>query len=334
MTRTVLLLITLIATQTPTAPSSEAPQRSGTRPAQAAPAVQPPAAQTAQAPPATDIWLARLDAAGTLMQPPINITNRPGYDNQPSFTPDGKTILFTRSDGKQTDIYAYDFTSRSSGVRPITNTPESEYSPTVTPDGTGMSVIRVEADGTQRLWRFALGDATRAGSAGAAGNADSTAPQVVLPNVRPVGYHAWGPDGLLALFVLGNPNTLQVADSRTGRSRVAAQRIGRSLHPIPGRDTVSVLHLEGGARWIKELDLRTRALTPIATLPEGGEGDYAWSPDGAILMSDGARLMRWRAGATEWAAVADLAALGLAGVTRLAVSPDGRWIAMVAPEAR
>jgi hypothetical protein len=149
--------------------------------------------------------------------------------------------------------------------------------------------------------------------------------------VKPVGYHAWAPGGMLALFVLGNPNTLQVADSRTGRSRVVAQRIGRSLHRIPGRDTVSVLHIEGRARWIKELDVSRRTLTPIVRAIESTDGDYAWTPDGAILMSDGKQLMRWAPGG-QWTATADLAALGLAGVTRMAVSPDGRWLAMVVPD--
>lgn len=276
----------------------------------------PPAASAApQPPPGTDIWLARLAADGTISQP-INITNRAGYDNQPSFTRDGKAILFTRRDGEQTDIWAYDFTTRSSELTRITNTAESEYSPTVTPDGTGISVIRVEADGTQRLWRF-----TR----------DGQSPTVILANVKPVGYHAWGPDGQLALFVLGNPNTLQVADSRTGQSRVVTERIGRSVHRIPGRVTVSVLHIEGDARWIKELDLTTRTLKPIVRAIESGEGDYAWTPDGAILMSDGKSLMRWSAGG-DWKPVADLEAVGLAGVTRMTVSADGNWLAMVVPD--
>ncbi len=274
-----------------------------------------PTQPVAQTPPGTDIWLARLDAGGAISQP-INITNRSGYDNQPAFTPDGKAILFTRRDGEQTDIWAYDFTSRSSELTRITNTPESEYSPTLTPDATAISVIRVEADGTQRLWRF-----TREGQS----------PALVLANVKPVGYHAWGPDGLLALFVLGNPNTLQVADSRTGRSRVVAQRIGRSIHRIPGRESISVLHIEGEARWIKELDLRTRALTPLVRAMASGEGDYAWTPQRAILMSDGKTLMRWEKG-SEWKAVADLTALGLERVTRMAVSPDGRWLAMDVPD--
>jgi WD40 repeat protein len=270
---------------------------------------------TPQAPPDTDIWLARLDANGGIMQP-INITNRHGYDNQPAFTPDGKAILFTRRDGEQTDIWSYDFTSRSSHVTRVTNTPESEYSPTVTPDGAGISVIRVETDGTQRLWRF-----TREGQS----------PTIVLTNVKPVGYHAWGPHGQLALFVLGDPNTLQVADSRTGRARVVAQRIGRSMHRIPGGDTISVLHVENDQRWIKELDVNKRTLKPIVPAIAATEGDYVWTPDGAILMSDGKQLMRWSNGA-PWKSVADLAALGLGGATRMAVSPDGKWLAMVVPD--
>ncbi len=246
------------------------------------PQSQPPASRPtqAQAPDiGTDIWLARLTAAG--LGQPINITARPGYDNQPAFTPDGKGILFTRRDGNQTDIYLYDFTSRSTAATPVTRTPESEYSPTVTPDGEGISVIRVEGDTTQRLWRF---------------DRKGQNPQLVLADVKPVGYHAWGPDGLLALFVLGKPNTLQVADSRRGRARIVAQGIGRSIHRIPGRDTISVLHIEGNTRTIKELDAKTRRLTPIVRALDSAEGDYAWTPDGAILMSDGKRLMRWKQG--------------------------------------
>jgi WD40 repeat protein len=307
--RTIAITVMLVVRSTfPSAVQPAAHQQPA-----AAPAPQQPAA--AQPPPGTDVWLARVAADGSITQP-INITNRDGYDNQPAFTPDGKAILFTRRDGEQTDIWAYDFTTRSSELTRITNTPESEYSPTVTPDGSGISVIRVEADGTQRLWQF-----TR----------DGQSPTLILKDIKPVGYHAWGPDGQLALFVLGNPNTLQVADSRTGRARVVAQRIGRSVHRIPGRQTISVLHIEGDMRWIKELDVRTRALRPLVRAIDSGEGDYVWTPDGAILMSDGKTLMRWSVG-TDWTPVADLAPMGLAGVTRMAVSPDGKWLAMVVPE--
>jgi Tol biopolymer transport system component len=81
----------------------------------------------------------------------VNITNSPGYDNQPSFAPDGGAIFFTsvRGGGTQTDIYRYDLASAA--ITRVTSTPESEYSPTVTPDGAHLSVIRVEADGAAQL---------------------------------------------------------------------------------------------------------------------------------------------------------------------------------------
>src|SRR5262245_61760801 len=115
--------------------------------------------QAPAAAPDTEIFLARLTRAGAKLavEEPVNITNSPGYDNQPSFTPDGAALLFASSrgaGGDKTDIYRYEIESRRT-VR-ITDTPEREYSPAVTPDGAHIGVVRVEADGAQRLWRFTL----------------------------------------------------------------------------------------------------------------------------------------------------------------------------------
>ena len=66
------------------------------------------ALQPATPPPNTDVFLASLsNVAGALtVGQPANVTNSPGYDNQPSFTPDSRAILYTstREDG-QSDIY-------------------------------------------------------------------------------------------------------------------------------------------------------------------------------------------------------------------------------------
>ena len=53
-------------------------------------------------------------------------------------------------------------------------------------------------------------------------------------------------------------------------------------------------------------------------------------PDGTLLMSKDDELYAWRRGATAWQDVASLSRLGLRGVTRIAVSPSGDALAVVA----
>jgi dipeptidyl aminopeptidase/acylaminoacyl peptidase len=289
-------------------------------------------AQTPAAPPPdTEIYLAPLTiVAGALTAgKPVNITNSAGYDNQPSFSPDGSAVFFTSDRGTpasvqtlfRTDIYRYDIKSRK--VSRVTDTPEGEFSPTVTPDGRHISVIRVEADSTQRLWRFTL---------------DGKQPELVLSEVKPVGYHAWADDHTLVLFVLGQPATLQIADTRTGTAEIVVRGVGRSIQRVPGGRTISFVEGEPGVGpgsaptlWIRELDPKTKRITPLVRAVAGAtEADCAWTPRGMLLMAHSGALYSWRRGDPGWTRVADLDALGLKGVTRLAVSPKGDWIALVA----
>jgi hypothetical protein len=284
------------------------------------------------APPDTDVFLAPVTMKNGWPEigKPINISNAPGYDNQPSFTPDGAAVLFTSARGgtatagrpAQTDIYRYDIAAGA--VARVTNTPESEYSPTVTPDGKHFSVIRVEQDGTQRLWRFAM---------------DGSAPELVLTDIKPVGYHAWIDANTLALFVLGSPATLQLADARTGKAQVIAKGIGRSVLRMPNGRVSFVLReaqpdLTAPAFTITELNPADATTTTLTRAVNGAtEVDLAWTADGVLLMAHGSALHGWKRGEKDWRRVADLAALGLTGVSRLALSPKGDRIAIVAQAA-
>lgn len=285
----------------------------------AGPALAQPATPRAPAsPPATEIYLAPMRFApdGPQMGPARNATDNPkGYDNQPFFGPDGRTLLFASArGGTQTDIYFLELQTRQ--VRQFTSTPESEYSPTVTPDEAGVSVIRVEADGTQRLWRFAEGGA---------------APVVLAPAIKPVGYHAWIDGTHVAVFVLGAPATLQVVDLTTGKADVVARDIGRSLARRPRTGTISFVHRDGGRWLVKDYDPVTKSvLTLVEALDGSADRDTAWGPDGTLFMTRGAEVHYWRPGQAGWRL---LSTPDVGPLSRLAVSRDGRWMALVVAEA-
>ena len=277
----------------------------------------------ANAPPATAIYLAELRVSDRKVSvgTPVNVTARPGYNNQPFFLPSGHAFLYTSiREDRQADIYRYDLDKKTSTQ--LTRTPESEYSPTPLPKGAGFSVVRVEPDSIQRLWAF---------------DADGTHPRLVLDSIKPVGYHAWGDDHTLVLYVLGSPSTLQIADARTpaARGEVVARDVGRSLQRIPGRAAVSFVQRDSVAgSWLEEVDVRTHRVTKLVKTPAGADF-FAWTPGGIVLTASGTTLYQWdpqRGG--EWERVVDFAPPGLTGVTRLAVSPKGDRLAIVAAPAK
>jgi dipeptidyl aminopeptidase/acylaminoacyl peptidase len=265
----------------------------------------------AQAP--TDIFLAPLSMQGgrPVVGPAVNITNVPGYDNQPSFTPDSRAILFTSNrQGGQTDIYRYDVATKTTSR--ITSTPESEYSPTVMPGGNRFSVIRVEKDSTQRLWSFAL---------------NGTDPQVILPALKPVGYHAWLDADHLALFVLGSPNALVYGNVKSGKCDTLVRAIGRSLSRLPTSPGFSFTQLVDSAARVRTLSAPGGTPRDVVSLPKGSQ-DLAWMTDGTLLTGSGTKVLSWQSGAIAWATAGELT--GLRDITRLAMSPDGKWLAIVA----
>lgn len=267
-------------------------------------------------PPATEIYLApmRLLPSAPTMGPARAASENPGgYDNQPAFGPDGRAMLFTSNrDKTQTDIYFLELQTRQ--IRRMTETAESEYSPTLVPGDGGVSVIRVEKDGTQRVWRMGEG---------------GTALTVVAPAVKPVGYHAWIDASHLAVFVLGTPATFQVVDLATGTATVRASDIGRAVQRRPTGAISFVQRVND--RWIvRELDPATDEIRDVVPALEGStDRDTAWGPDGSLFMTKGGEVHWWRPGQTGWTLLADV---GIGTLSRMAVSPDGRWMALVAVE--
>lgn len=270
----------------------------------------------AQSPPGTDVFVVSLTRTGGALKlgAATNITARPGYDNQPAFSPNGQSIYYTSQVGGQTDIFRYDFAAGKSAQ--LTNTAESEYSPTVMPDGSHFSVIRVERDSTQRLWSFTL-----------AGGALKP----VLDSIKPVGYHAWLNADTVFVFVLGNPATLRRAELAHGTAQIIASNIGRALAKVPGEHAVSYVQQDSSGGWIRTVDPVSGTSESLVRLPEAASF-FAWTPSGELLSASGNRVLAWKRGRGEWTEVARFTEPGLQQITRLAVSPAGDKLALVGAE--
>lgn len=277
---------------------------------------------TAAGSPSTDIWMGALvrDGGALSVSGLARATDRDAYDNQPSFLLDGSAILHTAAlDRRQTEIMRLAVSGAGAGAGAgasgrLTRTEEaSEFSALQIPGQDAFSAIH-EIRGKQYLWRYDL-------------SGESLGP--IFATAEPVGYHAWANEHVVAMFILGDPPTLQVGDAVSGEIRVVAERPGRSIHRIPGTEEISfVRKVSDEEWWIERLDPAAGTSERITfTLP--GREDYAWTPDGEILMGDGGRLFAWSEG-SDWTEIADFSDLGVEGITRLAVSPDGSRIAIVA----
>jgi len=268
--------------------------------------------------PDPDIFLVSLGkTAGKLtVTAARNLTNRAGYDNQPNWSRNGQTVFFTSTrEDQQADIYRIETSAGAAATRVTLTAPESEYSATPIPNKNAISVIRVERDSAQRLWSVPL---------------DGAPSTVILERIKPVGYHTWANDTLLALFVLGSPNTLQLAATTTGRGDTIVTSIGRSLHTTHDGQVSFVHKVSNEEWWLTLLDPTTRQQKRLVRMPRRVE-DYAWTPDGIVLAGEGSVLKAFdpkRGG--DWETVADLSSHGLTGITRLSVSPRGDAVAVVA----
>lgn len=268
--------------------------------------------------PDTEIYLYPLmaDAHGLHLGAGRNISRHPGYDNQPSFADDDKSLLFTSArDGDQTDIYRYRLDNDA--IERLTNTPESEFSPHFNRNESAITTVRVEADGTQRLWQFPL----------AGGE-----PELLVPDAKPVGYYLeTAPKHYLA-FILGEPPTLQAISADGKPAERITDHIGRCLQTTPDGGA-SFVRFEGEKPVLYRLNDQ-RQPERIVVLADGGDGDFAWAPDGkSVLSSAGGKLYRVDIASGRRQAIVVPGLPANQAITRIAVSHGGAWLALVAAPA-
>jgi hypothetical protein len=72
-----------------------------------------------------------------------------------------------------------------------------------------------------------------------------------------------------------------------------------------------------------------QTVSDLIALPRGSE-DIVWLARDLVLSSTGSKLVSWKPGTTDWQDAIDLSPAGLSRISRLAVSQDGKWLAIVA----
>ena len=267
--------------------------------------------------PETEIFLLdlKLDSDSMEISSAKNVTARPGYDNQPYFAKNSESFVFSRDDGYQTDIYEYDIANQK--TERLIRSDYTEFSPTPFLDGSNLAFV---TDRSNSIW-YASRD-------------ELDNPKWVFaknPIHEPIGYFSWNhaTGDILYWSQYGFSVTL-AHESKADVHYVSGNAIPSTPHIIPGTDKFSFVHRQAnGDAWIKELDPISKAIRPLTPIV-GSNANYAWAPDRSIVMIEGSTLYRWQeTGAATWEKISDLTSQGIRSATRVAISPNGKRMAIV-----
>ncbi len=265
-------------------------------------------------PPDTDIFVFDLkEKKGKLsLSNSKNVTDRKGYDNQPAFF-NNDYIMYSAYDNGQNDIMIIDLYDNK--VTNLTNTNTSEYSPFPMEQYNSFATVRVEEDGTQRLWLFPM--------------EGKESPRVIFEKIAPVGYFAWNQDQIL-MFVLGQPATLVKANPNNVDDKIITSNIGRTIKVVPDSPDFAFERREdNGDVVIHRLNNVNNETTAIIKKPQGAS-DWAITQQGTYITSVGSKLLSYNPKRDEnWIEVTDLGETGAKGITRMAVSGNNKRLALV-----
>lgn len=263
--------------------------------------------------PETDLWLVKLDAKDrSKIIETLNITNRPGYDNQPSFSADGKQIYFTSiHEDKQADIYAYQLKSKK--IVQLTHTKESEYSPYEAPINKVLSVVTVLQDSSQVIQLL--------------DQKTYTVIPHVISKTDSIGYYHFLNADTVLYYKLTDPHSLRFLVLSNGNDEFIAEhpcrtfkKTNRSSFLFGIKDSVSTTYFLYQSTLYKAIK--------YAQLKSVNE-DIIWHDTLGLLVSDGARILQFDQTKNVWNVLYDLTDKGIKKITRFCFDPKTNYLVVV-----
>lgn len=264
--------------------------------------------------PETDIWLFKIQKKDTIYSytNPLNITHRIGYDNQPTFSTDAKSILYVVIDSsKQSDIYQYNISKKVSVN--ITKSEVSEYSPTILPNGLGFSCVVVEKDSAQRLWNF---------------NLDGNFNSVAHLDTDSIGYHSWLNNDTLLYYKLTNPHSLRVLNVKTNEDHWLCDNPSRAFKRISNRSEFIYAIKDSAQTEFRIYNPTLRESKFYAAYPSASE-DFIWHAELGLIKSENADLLRYNEQTKKWEVLFSFSDLGIKKITRFVFDSKTKQLTLV-----
>lgn len=262
----------------------------------------------------TEVYSAQLitTAKGYQIGSLSNCSNNEGYDNQPSFWSE-ETLLYAATRNGQTDVLLHQLTSGEKKWQSATGQ-GSEYSPLRIPSTKEFSAIRLDTSGLQRLYRY---------------NSDGVS-HLLHPDLK-IGYQLWvDTNTLLCTVLVDDRMDLYLLDVDRGTATRLQSRVGRSLHKVPNSELLSFIHWKDGKAIVTTLDQKTKAQKAVFVLPEGVQ-DHAWLPDGTLIYGQRNALFTVSSDQAP-RLLHQFKDEEIKGISRIAVSPQGKRLALVGEE--
>jgi TolB protein len=247
----------------------------------------------------------------------INLTNHPGGDNWPVWSPDGSRIAFQSDRGGSLDVWV--MAADGSDLHQLTTDPEPDYLPVWSPDGSQLSFAS---------WRREPGDTIRANHIYLM-NADGTEQVRLFPESPGTSADAsWAPDGsgwVLSRKVGGEPTDVFILDDSGAEiGRLTEDDASNGTAAFSPDGTRIAYYADRGD--VSELVIAASDGSEPRTLLGQGLNYYPrWSPDGRWIVFTAAAAP----GQTDDLEVMAIPADGSGPPVTLAGGPgreaEGRW---------
>jgi TolB protein len=271
-----------------------------------------------------NLWVVDLKWTGSQLSTgiPVKLTNDNGTNSQPSFSPDGKSVVFSATrDSGSSEIYRIDLATRTETR--ITRTPENENSPTVNQAGEYVAVRWVPATLFKEygVWMY---------------SADGTPTRGVLRGPDTTGYYTPLESGDYSLtrpksktftIALFDDQSGTITDVDSGVPALPAQL-------IPGQRALSYVRIDtaDGKHTLRRVDLATKRTTSIGATVVGRTA-HAWIPrHNTVLMAKGSVLYARGAAESSWRVVARFDDRDLRNANAYVVSPNGDKLVLTSPK--